>query len=173
MTASFLGAEALVDAIVLKLKAEMPTRVLAINAEKNDGITVAIPDNARYFTSAVSLIPPPGPAVLVMDGPMRLNPGGEGPHSLLTQTQIAVWVMDEDQTEQSLARKLQRLNRAVIESLWDGAPKEALAKADGSQLAYSLLPEQTVPGRAFEPEGGGTQLRAFYLTIFSVIRLES
>lgn len=170
---SFLGPEVLVDAIILKLQANMPARVAAINTEKNDTVVVGVPDNARYYTAALRVIPPPGPAVLVMDAPMQLVAGGEGPHSLLTDTQIQVWVMDEDSDEQRLGRRLQRLMRATIESLWDAAPLEALAKADGSQLAYLLRPQGTVPGRPFEPDHGGTNLREFYMTIFTVTRLES
>lgn len=172
MTVKFLGPEALVAAMVAKLQAEMPTRIAAINAEKADDVTVAVPSDDRYFTSALRTIAPGSPAVLVMDGPMSLSSGGEGPHSLLTVTQIAVWVMDEDSDEDRLGRRLQRLSRAAVESLWDGTPQEQLANSDGSQLAYNLRPHSTVPGRPFEPDQGGSNLREFYLTIFSATRLE-
>lgn len=172
MTTPWLGSEVLVDAVVLKLQANMPTRITEINVEKADDVTVATPDNGRYFTAAKRLIPPPGPAILVMDGPMNIERGGDGPHSLITNTIIGVWAMDEDSDEQRLAKRLERLSRAIIESLWDGSPMEALAKTDGSQLAYSLRPNNTIPGHAFEPDHGGPNLREFYLTLFSVKRLE-
>lgn len=172
MTTKFLGAEVIVAAMKAKLQTEMPTRIAAINTEKNDDVTVTVPSNDRYFTAALRTIAPGGPAVLIMDGPMTLERGGEGPHSLLTVTTVAVWVMDEDSDEDRLGRRLQRLARAATESLWDGAPQEALANTDGSQLAYNLRPHSTVPGRPFEPDHGGANLREFYLSIFSVTRLE-
>lgn len=170
---SWLGPEAIVDAIVTKLQANMLSRVAAINLEKDDSIQVVAPGNDRYFKSARRLIPPPGPAILVMDGPMTLLSRNEGPHSLMTETMLAVWVMDEDGDEDRLARKLQRLTRAVIESLWDGDPQEMLTDVDGGQVAFNLKPHSTVPGDAFDPEHpAGPTLREFYCTIFTATRLE-
>lgn len=170
---SFLGPEAVIDALVTKLQANMLQRVAAINLEKDDGIAVVAPSNARYYKAARRLIPPPGPAILVMDGPMTLLPRNEGPHSLMTETMFAVWVMDEDGDEERLGAKLKRLSRAVIESLWDGQPQEMLTDVDGNQVAFNLKPHSTVPGDVFDPEHpGGPTLREFYCTIFTATRLE-
>lgn len=168
----FLGPELLVDAVIFKLQSEMPSRVAQINEEKDDGIAIVAPDPARYFTSAKRQIPPPGPAVLVMDGKMSLDSRGEGPHSLSTVTALGIYVLEEDADETILARKLWRQARAVVESLWDGDPKEQLLTADGALAGWKILPTGTVPGPAFEPEGGGPSLRQFYLTTFTVSRLE-
>jgi hypothetical protein len=169
----FLGSEVLVDAVIVKLQAEMLARVAKINLQNDDEVTIVAPNNDRYFTAALRLIPPPGPAILVMDGPMKLQRGGEGPHSLLTNTVVGVWVMDEDSDEQRLGRRLQRLSRAVIESLWDGAPQEMLVDVNGNQVGYNLRPGDTVPGPAFEPDhGDGPGLREFYLTTFTISRVE-
>lgn len=170
--ATFKGSEVIVDAIAAKLKAEMPARVAAINTEKNDGITIHAPTDDRYFVAAKRVIAPGSPAVLVMDGPMGLGQG-ESFHELMTTTNIGVYVRDEDSDEEHLARKLQRLSRAVTESLWDGDPKEQLYTG-ATQVAWRIVPKQTVPGQAFEPQGAspGTNLAAYYLTIFEVKRLE-
>jgi len=168
----FLGPEALVDAVIAKLQANMAARVAAINAEKDDGITIVAPDNSRYFASAKRQIPPPGPAVLVMDGRMGLDARGEGPHTLSTTTSIGVYMLEEDADEETLARKLWRQSRAIVESLWDDQPKEQLLNADGSLLGWKILPTRTTPGPAYEPEGKGPSLRQFYLTTFTVSRLE-
>lgn len=170
---SFLGPEAIVDAMVVKLRNNMLERIATINLEMDDDVQVVAPDDGRYFTAARRLIGPGGPAILVMDGPMTVVRGGEGPHSLLTEYLIAVWVMDEDQDEERLARRMQRLTRAVIESLWDAAPQEMLTDSDGRQVAYSLKPHSTVPGDQFDPQRPtGPILRAFYCTVFSATRLE-
>lgn len=167
----WLGSEEIVDAAVAKLKNEMPGRVAAINARRNDQITAVCPSDNRYYTAALRLIPPGGPALLVMDGRMSVG-RGEGTHSLGTSTSLGVWVIDEDSDEQRLARKLWRLSAATIESLWDGNPKEQLTTAAGAPLAWRITPAETVPGPAFEPEGNGAALRQFYLTVFTVQRLE-
>lgn len=169
----FLGSEVITAAVKAKLQANMPTRVEAINVEKNDDVTVAVPDINRYFTAARRLIAPGGSAILIMDGPMTILRGGEGFHSLSTVTKVGVWVMDEDADEERLSLRLLRLTRAVIESLWDGDPKEQLNYSDGTpQLAWKLWPEQTVPGTPYQPEGPGSNLREFYLTVFAASRLE-
>lgn len=171
MTATFKGSEVIVDAIVAKLKAEMATRVAAINTEKNDGITITAPASDRYFVAAQRSIAPGSPAVLVMDGPMSRDGRGESFHEVPTVTRIGVWVRDEDFVEETLARKLQRLSRAVIESLWDGTPKEELYTGT-TRIAWRIAPEATIPGPAFDPDGAGTNLAAYYITIFQVNRLE-
>lgn len=171
--ATFKGPELLVDAAIAKLQANMPARIQSINAERSDGITCVAVDNARYFSSMKRQIPPPGPAVLVMDGAMTLDPRGEGPHSLLTNVKLGIYVLEEDSDEEKLARKLWRQTRAVIESLWDAAPQEQLAMPTGTgTAAYKIVPMQTVPGPAFEPEGRGPALRQYYCVTFMLTRLE-
>lgn len=173
MTTDWLGPEAIVDAIVVKLQKNMTQRVARINLQKTDDVGLAAPDESRYFKSAKRLIPPPGPAVLVMDGPMSVLPRSEGPHSLLTEVLVGVWVMDEDSDEDRLSRRIQRLSRAVIESIWDADPAEMLVDSDGNQVAYAVKPHSTVPGDAFDPQHpGGPTLREFYCTIFACTRLE-
>lgn len=172
--ATFKGPELIVRSVIAKLQENMPARAAAINAEFDDEVTISAPTAARYFTAAKRQIPPSGSAILVMDGRMTLDARGEGPHSLLTNTLVGVYVLDEHQDEETLASKLWRQSRAVVESLWDAPPQEQLFsyQGDGSQVAYQVIPMSTVPGRAFEPEGGGPSLRQFYLTTFRVTRLE-
>lgn len=170
MTVRFQGGERIVDAIVAKLRVNMPGRAAAINAEKADGILIEPPADTDYYTAAVRTIGR-APAILVMEGRTGLNPRGEGPHTLMTDTRVAVYVCEEDGDEQRLGRKLQRQAAAVVESLWDSAPLEQLLDGNGV-AAWKIVPVETVPGVAFEPEGQGAPWRAFYLWVFLVSRVE-
>lgn len=171
MTVRYQGAEVIVDAIVAKLKANMPQRAAAINTERADSILIEPPADGDYYTAAVRTLGR-APAVLVMEGRTGLRTGAEGPHELMTDTRLAVYVYDEDGDEQRLGRKLQRQASAVVESLWDSDPKEQLASADGL-VAWRLIPVESTPGAAFEPEGDGAPWRAFYLWVFLASRIEA
>lgn len=156
--------EPLVEAMVEKLKLGMPARISQINAELTD-MVMAAPADGSYFTGRV-LDFPLTPAVFVMEGPARFAP--EGAHGLRTEFDILVYVGESDQNGQLLARRLQRQVRAVIETLWDDEPREALA---GS--AYNLHPIRTTPGTVFEPSSTDTSWRAFYVVVFRAEQLET
>jgi len=170
MTVRYQGPELVVDTIVAKLRANMPQRAAAINAEKADLILIEPPADSDYYTAAPRTIGR-APAILVMEGRTSLPPRQEGPHSLMTQTLVAVYVLEEDGDEQRLGRKLQRQASAVIESLWDSAPAEQLANASGT-VAFRIIPLESTPGPAFEPEGDGASWRQFYLWVFQINRIE-
>src|SRR6266498_2222594 len=162
-------AEPLVEAVKVKLQANMDARIATINADPSlprIDPPLKTPDDSAYYTAPLSPMPPSMPGIVVMDGALSLDPSGEGPHSLSTQTQIGVFVMDEHFDRQVLGKRLQRLTRAVIESLWDSSPQEQLSTA-----AWRIIPLRTEPGPVFDTDRQDT-FRSFYLTIFTVSQLE-
>lgn len=138
-----LLGEVICDDIVAKLRAGLAARLQAINLEKNDGIVMAAPGDADYYVGRTPDFPN-APAVFVMEGPARYE--REGAHGLLSNYEILVYLFESDQTGPNLARRLQRLSRAVIECLYDDPPKERL------NHAYSIMPTRSMPGTVFEPD---------------------
>ena len=94
------------------VRLNMPARIQTINNEHDDGIQVGIPDDAQYFTAAQRLYPP-GPCVVVFDGRTGKASGQEGVHTLMTDTLLGVYVIDDDMDEQRLDRKLKRMNAGL------------------------------------------------------------
>lgn len=172
MTFRWKGPEAIIDAAVAKLQANMTARVATINSEDTVGVTIAAPDNAQYYTASQRLYPP-GPCIVVFDGRVGLKPGRqEGPHEVMTETTVGVYVIDQDMDEQNLNRKLQRLNAAAIESLLDGTPVEQLNDSGGNQIAWRIAFRESQASPVFHPDSDGAPLRASRVTVFSVTRLE-
>lgn len=170
----FQGPELIVDAAIAKLRNNMPAFIQRINVEDDDQVTVGIPPDEAYFTSAQRLYPN-GPCVVVFDGRTgRAGGRQEGPHQIVTDTLLGVYVIDEDMNEQNLDRKLKRMNAAAIEALLDADPKEQLAHPNtGAQVAWRIEFRESQPSPVFHPDGDGAPLRASRVTIFSVTRLES
>jgi hypothetical protein len=164
-------SEPLIEAAKAKLQANMPGRVATINADSSlPDIQPALTAPAAYYTAPLSPMPPAMPAIVVMDGALAIEPLSEGPHSFITNTQIGVFIVEEHQDRQVLGKRLQRLSRAVIESLYDGDPKERLAISDGTE-AFRLMPLRTEPGPVFDADRPDTY-RSFYLVIFMVTQVE-
>lgn len=157
------GAEPVIDEVIEKLQAGMPQRLAAINLEKGDDIVLLSPDDTSYFNGRVKDFPK-APAVFVMEGPSRYRQ--EGSHGLHANYDILVYVYDSDITGPRLARRLQRLVRAVIEVLYDDEPRERLSTA-----AYNLKPLRSVPGSVFDPDREH-DWRGFYVIVFSVDQQE-
>lgn len=167
MTVNLNLGEVIVDAVVTKLQAGMAARVATINAQKNDGITVSAPASGDFYKAWITEIPP-GPAVIVAEGPSQVSDLSEGPHSFITETEIGVYLIDADTNPATLGKKLQRLARAAIETIWDDAPQEQLT---GSAFRIMLL--RTQPGRVFEPEPTTNIYRATYLVVFMAEQQEN
>ena len=158
--------EPLVEAVKAKLQFNMPSRVAAINADSTlppIPSDLLVPDETSYYTSGLQAIPA-APALIIAEGPTAFSESG--PHTLMTDTEVGVWVLEADPDRQVLGKRLQRQTRAVIESLWDSPPLEQL-----TTTAYRIFPTRTQPGRVFEPDQDDSW-RAFYLTIFSVQQIE-
>lgn len=159
--------EQLVELVVAKLKAGMAARITTINADATlqayarGDFQLDTPKASSYYTSGLSTIPE-APAIIVAEAPAEF--GEEGPHSFLTRTQIAVWILEQDPDRQRLGKKLQRQSRAVMETLWDDDPKEALVSGG---WAFRIFPTRTQPGRVFEPTEEDSW-RALYLVLFVV-----
>lgn len=156
--------EVIVDAVIAKLEAGWAARATLINAEKNDGITVAAPDSANFFPGRMPSLPVT-PACFVLSGPGAFRE--QGAHSMTTAYEIHVHVIESAMTGIELARRLMRQTRAVIEVIYDDDPQEALYVSGSSSVksAYRIFPLRTVPGAVFDPSQGDGW-RGSYLTVF-------
>lgn len=154
--------EPVIDAIIAKLKLGMPGRVAAINAAAADDVTVTPPSDDDYYPYGASLIPR-CPAVIVSQMPTDGEHEAEGPHSFIWVADFVVVVVDEDSDRARLGRKLHRLVRAAVETLWDDEPKERLA---GS--AFHIKFTRDNPGVVSEPDNTESTWRATHYAYFQI-----
>lgn len=139
--------EPIIDAVIAKLKAGYATRVATINAADTQGITLGVPGTADYYYGrgrTIARVP-----ALIVTGLPGSQFTEEGAHSFNYQTLVAVFAVDEDADTEKLARKLDRHERAIIETLWDDAPQEALTSS-----AYTFRPQEDSLSPVFEPRDG-------------------
>lgn len=159
---SLTGHDEVVAAVVAKLQANMPARILTINQTATWGPQLATPGDVDYYTSGVSSLDelPRAPAIIVAEGqtPMR---EGDGTHSFIEHTDILVYILEQDTDRGVLGTRLQRQARAVQEAVWDSDPMERLDAA----WSYRIFPKAITPGRVFDPDAD-LMWRAFYLVIF-------
>lgn len=174
MTANLKLGEVLTESIVAKLQQYMPDRARAINEfYGNEDITrIVAPANENYFGGRVKSLAVT-PAIYVLEGQTKF--GAEGTHSLITETEMLVYIFDSDQTGPLLAKRLQRQVRAIIESIWDDVPAERLVVQhgpfSGQDSAFSIEPMRTIPGSVFEPEADDNW-RGIYTIVFLCQQLE-
>ena len=158
--------EPIIDAVIAKLKAGYSGHVTTINYADTVGITIAAPADVDYYYGRARDIPRV-PAIVVSGMPGS-DFTEEGAHSFLFATLIAVIAIDEDQDVSRLARKLDRHERAILETLWDDAPQEALT---GS--AYRLFPQEDTLSPVHEPrDGGSAPYRSWVGVVFSATQTE-
>lgn len=157
------------DAIVTKLKAGLAARIGAINTEKADGILVGTPlENDFYLGGAANIPSGRTPAYVVTDGGSAEQGGfsEEGAHGLNYNFMVIVLMFDEAVDRQVLARRLLRLERAVIETIWDDDPAEQLVLPSGRQP--HIWPSRIQPGQLFNPEEEGQPFRSWRAVVFEV-----
>jgi len=159
-------AEDLTGAVVAKLKANLPTRIAAINAAATDDIVLSIPRDQDYYEVGIEALPQT-PAIVVRE--MRSSFSLEGSHSLLSDTEVLVYVLEADPHRVILGKRLQRQAQAIIGALWDSDPYEKLTMSVGQN--YSIEPIATEPGRVFEP-AAPDDWRGFYVVVFRAKTLE-
>ena len=169
MGALRLGEYAL-DAAIAKLKVGMPARCAAINAEFSDEILVQPPSEDDYYLGGVTELPR-APAVIVTEGEATIE--YEGTHSFMYSLSLVLFVVEQDSDRQRLARKLLRQQRAVIETLWDDPPQEALEHPLTNRRVLNLRPDRILPGRVFEPEDEGAFWRASSVVVFTATQAEN
>lgn len=160
---SFRLGEVYCDLVVAKLKAGLPARIATINAEKQDGIVLLSPSDENYFTSGIESLPV-CPAIVVAEGPSRFSL--EGGQSLMVSPLIGVYCWDCDVNRQNLGRRLQRLSRAVVETIFLDPPAQQLDSG-----AWRIEPSRTIPGRVYDPEQSDTW-QSFYIVEFAATALE-
>lgn len=167
--------EILTEAIIQKLQKYMPERSQMINQFfGNQDITqIQAPANENYLggrVAGIAVIP----SIFVLEGPARF--AAEGGHGLISETEMLVYIADGDQTGPLLAKRLQRQVACVIESLWDGEPKESLLVQSGpftgQPSAFRLWPQRTIPGDVFEPDSEHVW-KALYTIVFNCRQVEN
>jgi hypothetical protein len=161
--------EDVLDAAVVKLKAGLTARIAAINNDKLDGITLGTPLEQDFYLGGAANVPSGRtPAYIITDGGTGESGGfsEEGAHELRYNFQLVVFMLDEDLDRQRLARRLLRLERAVIETLWDDVPEEQLVCANGTHP--HLWPARLQPGPVFNPETNGEPFRQWRACVFEV-----
>jgi hypothetical protein len=146
-----------------KLQAGMPAHVAAINAEATDGLVIDTPSDEDYFTSGIGKLPH-FPAVIVVEGPSNFS--AEGPESLMADALIGVYIYERDSDRQVLGYRLQRLARAVVETICLDDPQYRL-----DDNAFRIFPQRTIPGRVFEPDQQDS-FASFYIVEFAATALE-
>ena len=165
-------SEPLIEAVKQKLIDNMPGRLAVINNDPNLPTIAPIGEPQAFYTAPLNPMPPAMPAVIVTDGNMTIAPETEGPHSFISDWAIAVLVVDENADRQILGKRLQRLTRAVMESLWDSDPKEMVNLADGSNEAFRVFPSGVIPGPMLTEPDRPDVTRSFYTSVFSCRLLE-
>lgn len=157
-------SEPIVDAAILKLQQGIPARAAAVNADRNDSISIEAPTVIYAFG-----VPGPIQAPAYVVTPFGESPQytGDGPHGFEYSDQLAVMILEEDPDRERVGRKLLRQQRAVIECLWDDQPREALT---GS--AYTIQPVRHILGPTFEPTDDVSSWRAYLIQIFLVQQQE-
>ena len=160
--------EVVIDGIVAKLKAGIGARITAINTEKNDGITCVAPGTTDYYIGGATLIPR-APAIIVAQAPTDGEHEAEGAHSFVWVADFLVAIIDEDHDRGTLARRLLRQARAVVEVVWDDDPKEALA----SGAAHHLKFVRDDPGPVQDPADDQSAWRQMHLVMFRAERFEA
>lgn len=146
-----------------KLQAGMPARVATINAAATDGLVLDTPSAENYFTSGIGKMPG-FPAIIVVEGPTEFS--FEGPESLMADTLIGVYIYERDSDREVLGHRLQRLSRAVIETVTLDSPQYQL-----DANAFRIYPRRTIPGRVFEPDQADS-FASFYIVEFAATALE-
>lgn len=160
-------AEPVIDAMIAKLRAGMDARIQQINASAGDDqATINAPGAGDYYFGGTSDISQ-APAVIVFQLPTDGEHEAEGPHSFVWVAEIGVALVEQDHDRQRLARKLLRLNRAAVETLWDDEPRERLA---GSAFQIKFVRDD--PGPVQEPAADTSVWRAMHLAIFRVWQSE-
>jgi len=159
MTTSLNLSEPLVDAAIAKLSAGIAARIATINAADTKGVTIAAPANIFPF----GLPGPLAAAPCYVVTPFGESPSyeKEGSHGFIYAETLAVMVVEEDMDRERVGRKLLRHRRAVIETLWDDAPREALTNS-----AFTIEPVRHVVGPTFDPNQDTSMWRSFFLQIF-------
>lgn len=166
--------EPVLDAVIAKLKLALPSRIAAINAETTDTVVLGVPQEPDFYVGGAANIPGGRtPAFIITDGGAAESGSfsQEGPHSLVYTLSVIVFMLDEDSERQRLARKLLRLERAVIEALWDDPPSERVVISETDQ-PY-ITPVRVQPGPVFNPETEGEPYRQWRAVVFEVLKHET
>lgn len=165
MTTLRLG-ETIVDAAVAKLNAGIAARIAEINLEKSDTIALDVPTDIFPFGKPQGLLAQFPCYVVTVYGESPVYEK-EGSHGFIYAEGIAVMIAEQDPDRERIGRKLLRHQRAIVECLWDDAPREAL-----TQFAYTLEPVKHIPGPVFEPTSDKAVYEAYFLQIFTVRQQE-
>lgn len=159
MTLTLNLSEVIVDAAIAKLTAGVAARIATINAADTRGIVVEAP----YDIFPFGLPGPLAQAPVYVVTPFGESPAyeKEGSHGFIYAETLGVMIVEEDADREKVGRKLLRHRRAIVETLWDDAPREALT---GS--AFTLEPTRHVTGPTFDPNEDTANWRSFFIQLF-------
>ena len=164
--------DAAIQPLVQLLAAELPAALALIDAEYNDGLVCRAPRQVLDFRPADHEIPDT-PIVCVLDGPTQfLNDTGFASGGFAdARHQIAVQAILEDSAPASLARRLRRYQRGILQVC--GAHRVGVNQQNGQAAWYGLSLERTIPGQRFIPDANPSQYGDSTTIILRVTRTEA
>lgn len=120
---SFLGIGVVISQVEAQLKASLAAKCTALNAEYNDGVTIAEPRTASYFSYLTDpRLIPVKPALIIRRGPRTVAetpPAFGGEH--VFSNAFAVDIVLQGRDPATLTKQMDRYVRAVSEILCGGA----------------------------------------------------
>lgn len=136
--------EAVCDAIIAKLIAELPAKIAEINTEAGDAHQLTMPEETSITLGARS--EKPYPFIAILPGPEDPPIDASGRAHWQEAVDVVCWLEDYD--EEALARKLLRFKRAVREVVMHyRRPGSSFTDPVGG---YGLQYAGSEPGPTFE-----------------------
>src|SRR5579859_2408636 len=96
--ATLLGSEAVLNAIVTKLQANLPTRIAACNALNTD-FALTVPKVEDYYVGKIQQVPK-APAFFVISDAVNYRTD-EGTHALSFAMDVCVYILESAQASSS------------------------------------------------------------------------
>lgn len=114
-----VGIEAVVDALTTKLKADLPAKIVALNALYDDAYTLAAIAADSWYDAVPDLLAASFeyPAIVVLDENDAADQGQSNADLYVVHYRVVVDVLVRGQDATELTRKLWRYERAVKEIL--------------------------------------------------------
>lgn len=153
--------EGFIDSVIAHLRRDLPGRILAINAEKNDDIELEIPATTSFSTGGDPILTYPWVEVAAPDFAMEFFSVGQVDADMAIDVVVRGWVLEPRTPIERADRHVKRMGRALYESL-----TQPDAFGDGETIsrirgAYRINPE-------FDESEGPMAACTFVFTIGAV-----